>query len=62
MIKIANEIDDGADFSECPKTTPITRVDEVVEIDTASIPIGSSVSAGTKLCKDGVIKAEMIRL
>ena len=40
----------------------ITRVDEVVEIDTASIPIGSSVSAGTKLCKDGVIKAEMIRL
>lgn len=29
MIKIANEIDDGADFSECPKTTPITRVDEV---------------------------------
>lgn len=40
----------------------ITRVDEVVGIDTASIPIGSSVSAGTKLCKDGVIKAEMIRL
>ncbi len=29
MIKIANEIDEGADFSECPKTTPITRVDEV---------------------------------
>ena len=29
MIKIANEIDDGVDFSECPKTTPITRVDEV---------------------------------
>ena len=29
MIKIANEIDEGVDFSECPKTTPITRVDEV---------------------------------
>ncbi len=29
MIKIANETDEGADFSECPKTTPITRVDEV---------------------------------
>lgn len=29
MIKIANEIDDGIDYSECPKTTPITRVDEV---------------------------------
>ena len=29
MIKIANEIKEGADFAECPKTTPITRVDEV---------------------------------
>lgn len=40
----------------------ITRADEVIEIDTASIPINSSVSSGVKLCKDGVIKAELIKI
>lgn len=40
----------------------VTRIDEVVDIDIDSIPIGSSVSSGTKLCKDGVIKAELIRI
>ena len=39
----------------------ITRADEVLEINTNDIPIGSSVSAGVKLCKDGVIHAELIR-
>ena len=40
----------------------ITRADEVIEIDTASIPINSSASSGVKLCKDGVIKAELIKM
>ena len=39
----------------------VTRVDEVINIETNQIPIGSSVSQGVKLCKDGVIKAEMIK-
>ena len=39
----------------------ITRVDEILTIDTNNIPMGSSVSSGVKLCKDGVIKAELIR-
>lgn len=39
----------------------ITRIDEVLTIDTNTIPMGSSVSAGAKLCKDGVIKAELIK-
>ena len=39
----------------------VTRSDEVCNIDTESIPMGSSVSTGVKLCKDGVIKAELIR-
>ena len=39
----------------------ITRVDEVLEFNTNDIPLGSSVSQGVKLCKDGVIKAELIR-
>ena len=30
MTKIAKEIDDGEDFHSYPKTTPITRVDEVL--------------------------------
>lgn len=30
MTKIAREIDDGEDFHSYPKTTPITRVDEVL--------------------------------
>ena len=29
MIKIAKEIEDGIDFKEYPKTTPVQRVDEV---------------------------------
>ena len=29
MIKIAKEIDDGIDFHQFPKTTPISRADEV---------------------------------
>ena len=40
----------------------ITRADEVLEIDTNIIPIGSSISNGVKLCKDGIIKAEIIKL
>ena len=38
----------------------ITRADEVINIDTESIPMGSSVSTGVKLCKDGIIKAELM--
>ena len=29
MIKIANEIKEGIDFGEFPKTTPVRRIDEV---------------------------------
>jgi DNA gyrase/topoisomerase IV subunit A len=39
----------------------IVRVDEVIEVETSQIPLGSSVSQGIKLCKDGVIKAELIK-
>ena len=39
----------------------ITRADEVIEIHTEDIPMGSSISAGVKLCKDNIIKAELIR-
>ena len=39
----------------------ITRVDEELEINTADIPIGSSISTGVKLCKEGIIKAEIIK-
>jgi DNA gyrase subunit A len=42
-------------------TIRVVRADEILEIETNQIPIGSSVSQGVKLCKDGVIKAEMIR-
>lgn len=45
----------------CNNIIRITRVDEVIEIETDQIPIGSSLSQGTKLCKDGIIKAELIR-
>lgn len=38
----------------------ITRADEILDIDTNSIPMGSSISSGIKLCKDGIIKAELI--
>ena len=38
----------------------ITRADEVLEINPNDIPMGSSVSTGVKLCKDGIIKAELI--
>lgn len=39
----------------------VIRTDEVLEINVADIPIGSSVSAGTKMCKDGILKIELIR-
>lgn len=39
----------------------VTRADEIVEIDTDSIPMASSISSGVKLCKDGVIHAELMR-
>lgn len=39
----------------------VTRADEILEINAHDIPMGSSISAGTKLCKDGIIKAELIR-
>jgi DNA gyrase subunit A len=39
----------------------IIRQDEVIEIETDSIPVGSSISTGVKLCKEGIIKAELIR-
>jgi len=45
----------------CNNTIRIIRLDEVLEIETDSIPLGSSLSQGVKLCKDGVIKAELIR-
>lgn len=38
----------------------ITRPDEILDINIDDIPMGSSVSSGTKLCKDGIIKAELI--
>lgn len=39
----------------------ITRIDEILNINIDDIPIGSSISSGVKLCKDGIIKAELIR-
>jgi DNA gyrase/topoisomerase IV subunit A len=39
----------------------ITRPDEILEISTESIPMGSSISSGVKLCKEGIIKAELIK-
>jgi DNA gyrase subunit A len=42
-------------------TIRIVRPDEVLTIQTDDIPIGSSLSQGAKLCKDGVIKAELIK-
>ena len=39
----------------------IIRPDEVLEINVSDIPVGSSVSAGTKMCKDGIIKVELIK-
>lgn len=39
----------------------VIRPDETVDINVADIPIGSSVSAGTKMCKDGIIKVELIK-
>ena len=38
----------------------ITRADEIIEINPDDIPMGSSISTGVKLCKDGIIKAELI--
>lgn len=42
-------------------TIRVVRPDEVLEIQLDQIPIGSSLSQGVKLCKDGVIKAELIK-
>lgn len=39
----------------------ITRIDEVIDINIDNIPMGSSISSGEKLCKDGVIKAELVQ-
>ena len=39
----------------------ITRIDEVIDINIDDIPMGSSISSGEKLCKDGVIKAELVQ-
>ena len=39
----------------------VIRPDEVLEINVSDIPVGSSVSAGTKMCKDGIIKVELIK-
>lgn len=39
----------------------ITRPDEVLEIDTESIPISSTISSGEKICKEGIIKVEMLK-
>ena len=38
----------------------ITRPDEVLTVDINSISNGSTVSQGEKMCKDGVIKAEIV--
>ena len=39
----------------------VTRIDEVIDINIDDIPTGSSVSSGAKICKDGVIHADLIR-
>lgn len=39
----------------------ITRIDELLDINIDDIPMGSSVSSGVKLCKDGIIKAELVQ-
>lgn len=40
----------------------IIRADEMLEIETDSIPVSSTISTGEKLCKEGIIKAEMIKM
>ena len=42
-------------------TLRVIRPDEVLEINVNDIPVGSSISAGTKMCKDGIIKVELIK-
>ena len=39
----------------------VTRADEIVEIDIDNIPMASSISSGVKLCKDGIIHAELMK-
>ena len=39
----------------------VIRADEVLDINVSDIPIGSSISAGTKMCKDGILKVELIK-
>lgn len=40
----------------------VVRADQVLEINITDIPTGSSISAGTKMCKEGIIKCELIRV
>ena len=40
----------------------IVRPDEVIEILPSDIEIGSSISSGKKICKEGIIKAELVRV
>ena len=39
----------------------IVSGDGVSEVAVKDIPVGSSISAGNKICKSGIIKAELIR-
>ena len=39
----------------------VIRPDETLEINVSDIPVGSSISAGTKMCKEGIIKVELIK-
>ena len=40
----------------------VVHAEGITEVPIKDIPVGSSISAGTKLCKDTVIKCELIRL
>jgi DNA gyrase/topoisomerase IV subunit A len=40
----------------------VIRPDEMLEIETASIPVSSTISSGEKLCKDGILKVEMLKI
>ena len=43
------------------KLIRVIRPDEIIDIPVRDIPIGSSISPGVKLTKDGIIKCELIR-
>lgn len=40
----------------------VIHADGVSEVAINTIPVGSSISAGTKICKEGIIKCELMRL